>query len=168
MTVGARRSRSPTLWGFVNPARTLTGGFEISKKESEFSIELAECFFSASGGRMSECMCACVCAVRSHKGRSLGSSSSSKQQQRQRQRQQVAPTKRTSLSTYTHKQAAYTQRARMCACVCVGMPPLVVWLALLASRCGDFDLANEPVDQSSVVCCKPSDKVVVVASEYTH
>lgn len=53
----------------------------------------------------------------------------------------------------------------MYACV------LVVWLvALLASRCGDFDLANEPVDQSSVVCCKPSDKVVVVvvASENTH
>lgn len=36
-------------------------------------------------------------------------------------------------------------------------------------RCGDFDLANEPVDQSSVVCCKPSDKVfVVVARTQAH
>lgn len=116
------------------------------------------------------CVCWLVCGALSQR------------QQQQPQQQQVAPTKRTSLSTYTK-----TIRIHVSVCVCARKSDYLhvcVYVRRWSCgsrcsrrcrrrrrrrRCGDFDLANEPVDQSSVVCCKPSDKVfVVVARTQAH
>lgn len=121
-------------------------------------------------------LCVCVCWL------VCGALSQRQQQQQQCQQQQVAPTKRTSLSTYTK-----TIRIHVSVCVCARKSDyLHVCVCVYVRRwscgsrcsrrcrrrrrrCGDFDLANEPVDQSSVVCCKPSDKVfVVVARTQAH